>query len=123
VPIALNHLRRHGAGASPAAADRASIDGSRCANMPTAPESLPTESPRARGARARSRCDLRVPERELHAERHRLGVHAVRAADHRRRRCSSARRDGVAPARRRPRIRSQRSASAAPAPCRARPTR
>ena len=27
---------------------------------------------------------LRVPERQLHAERHRLGVHAVGAADHRR---------------------------------------
>ena len=42
-------------------------------------------SSRAR-ARTRSRLarDLGVPERQLHAERHRLGVHAVRAADHRR---------------------------------------
>ena len=38
---------------------------------------------RARDAHAIAR-DFRVPERQLHAERHRLGMHAVRAADHRR---------------------------------------
>ena len=34
---------------------------------------------------------LRVPQRELQAERHRLGVHAVRAPDHRRRACGGRR--------------------------------
>ena len=53
--------------------------------MPTAPEILPTDDglARAHDPRAAAR-DLGVPQRQLHAERHRLGVHAVRAADHRR---------------------------------------
>ena len=53
--------------------------------MPTAPDSLPTETTVARAPDALDvAADLRVPERQLQAERHRLGVHAVRPADHRR---------------------------------------
>ena len=54
--------------------------------MPTAPEILPTAIvSRARAQRApRLRVQLRVPERQLQPEGHRLGVDAVRAADHRR---------------------------------------
>ena len=53
--------------------------------MPTAPESLPTLiAMRARRSRSTSRSDLGVPQRQLQAERHRLGVDAVGAADHRR---------------------------------------
>ena len=53
--------------------------------MPTAPESLPTDTIVARAQDAvEVALQLRVPQRQLEAERHRLGVHAVRAADHRR---------------------------------------
>ena len=75
-----------GAGSRPSRAHTAaSMDGSRCANVPTAPDSLPTL---IAGARPLHALDvplvLRVPERELQAERDRLGVDAVRPADHRR---------------------------------------
>ena len=75
-----------GAGSRPSRRQtRASIAGSRCANMPTAPESLPTRHDVARARHAREvALQLGVPQRQLEAERHRLGVHAVRAADHRR---------------------------------------
>ena len=58
-----------------------------------------------------SRAELGVPQRELQPERHRLGVHAVRAADHRRApMLLGARADGVAQRRRGPaRTRSQAS--------------
>ena len=61
----------------------ASIAGSRCANVPTAPEILPTlTTSRARCTRAMLRAISGIPERQLQAKRHRLGMHAVRAADH-----------------------------------------
>ena len=86
VPIALNHLRgdRHRLEAEPIADSgfdggrqvREGADGTR--QLPDADD----------GAGAPHTLDvaanLGVPERELQAEGHRLGVHAVRAADHRR---------------------------------------
>ena len=87
VAIALDDLRRDGRGRQPEPArrrpPRSTDPGARtCRPRPTV---LPTAIvSRARTRRARSRCDLGVPERQLDAERHRLGVHAVRAADHRR---------------------------------------
>jgi hypothetical protein len=51
--------------------------GGRCAKVPTAPDSLPTLT-------VALPAQLRVPQRQLQAERHRLGVNAVGAADHRR---------------------------------------
>ena len=54
--------------------------------MPTAPEILPTAIVVARAAQARRRraAARAYHSRQLQPERHRLGVHAVRAADHRR---------------------------------------
>ena len=53
--------------------------------MPTAPESLPTAMPVAGPAQPLDvAAHLQRPQRELHAERRRLGVDAVRAPDHRR---------------------------------------
>ena len=53
--------------------------------MPTAPEILPTLTmSRARSTRSRSRCSSAYHKRQLDAERHRLGMHTVGAADHRR---------------------------------------
>ena len=128
VPIALNDLRRHRRGRRGRAARHtaASIDGSRCANMPTAPEILPTDTAsRARTQPLAAARDLRVPERELHAERHRLGVHAVRPADHRRARDAPRRARRMAASERVDVLQDQVAglrASAAPAPCRARRT-
>ena len=57
----------------------------RCENVPTAPDSLPTAIvSRARASRAAVARELVVPQRQLQAEGHGLGVHAVGAPDHRR---------------------------------------
>ena len=53
--------------------------------MPTAPETFPTGDDGPRPLQALEvALQLRVPQRQLQPERHRLGVHAVRAAHHRR---------------------------------------
>ncbi len=104
----------------------ASIDGSRCANVPTAPEILPTRMPsRARADAREVAAELGVPERQLQAEGHGLGVDAVRAADHRRVLVlDGARLDRVAQRRRAAAESGRRPRpSAAPARCRRRPTR
>ena len=86
VPVALDDLRRHRRRLEPEAAADVRLDrGGRCANVPTAPESLPTLIVVARAPHPLDvALHFRVPERQLQAEGHRLGVHAVRAADHRR---------------------------------------
>ena len=82
--------RRAPASRAPAASPRCShtycsTHGSTFEYVPTAPDSLPTAiASRARSSRSRSRRTCMRPQRELHAERRRLGVDAVRAADHRR---------------------------------------
>ena len=94
--------------------------------MPTAPEILPTATIVARAQHAiEVALQLGVPERELEAERHRLGVHAVRAADHRRAPVLLGARAHRLHQRRRVLERSGRRprASAAPARCRRRRTR
>ena len=87
VPIALNHLRRHRIGLEPEPAADVGFDlrwqvrkgADRAGDLADADR-------RARAAHAFDvPIELRVPERELQAERHRLGVDAVRPADHRRR--------------------------------------
>ena len=100
-----------GSGSSPSRSQAIrSTSGSTAAYVPTAPESLPTRFvSSARATRARVAVELERPAGELPAERRRLRVDAVRAADRRScRRCSSAR------ARRRPRARGRclRGASA-----------
>ena len=76
-----------------------------------------------RVSRARPRCNLGVPERELHAERHRFGMYAMRPSNHR---CApmllGPRPHGLEQQRRDPRE-SDRTpdASAAQVPCRPRP--
>ena len=127
VAIALDDLRRDRR--RPASPSRrqtaASIVGGRCAKVPTAPEILPTAHAFARAPHARDvALQLGVPERQLQAERHRLGVHAVRAADHRRlAMLFGARPDGVSE---RVEVLEDQVArvapSAAPAPCPPRPT-
>ena len=75
-----------GAGRSPSFGQTASsTSGPRCEKVPTAPDSLPTAIvSRARASRCERAAQLGVPERELEAEGHGLGVHAVGAPDHRR---------------------------------------
>ena len=59
--------------------------GGRWANVPTAPRELADADDGAGATQTLDVArDLGVPQRELEAECHRLGVHAVRAADHRR---------------------------------------
>ena len=90
------------AGASPRRRHTvSSIVGSRCANVPTAPQIFPIATPsRARTIRARLTLEFRVPQRQLHAERHRFVPRTAGVADH----------GGVAvfdcPARARPRSRT-----------------
>ena len=84
VPVALDHLRRHRRRLQIRAARRfAPRLPVRCApNVPTAPEILPTRRSSAAAPQARQiAAGLLVPDRELQAERDRLGVDAVRAAD------------------------------------------
>ena len=87
VTIALNHLRR----------DRRRLEAEPPADVgfdrriemregaDGAGDLADADESRARAAtRSMSRVELRVPQRQLQAEGHRLGMHAVRAADHRR---------------------------------------
>ena len=82
-----DHLRRDRPGSRPRRSQAMrSTSGSTAAYVPTAPESLPTRDPleRARAAASRVAVELERPDGELQPERGRLGVDAVRAADHRR---------------------------------------
>ena len=86
VAIALEDLRRARCGlkAEPLAGGR-SNSGSVAEYVPTAPESFPTRMPSsARSTRSAVALELERPAGELETERGRLGVHAVRAADHER---------------------------------------
>ena len=87
VAIALDHLRRHGVGLE--TQPLADVGFDRRIEVreraDRAGDHADANRPRGRGARARcQRCEVGVPQRQLEAERHHLGVHAVRAADHRR---------------------------------------
>ena len=86
VPVAREHLRRRAPASSPRCSHTyCSTAGSTFEYVPTAPDSLPTAiASRARAQPLAVAAHLQRPQRELHAERRRLGVDAVRAADHRR---------------------------------------
>ena len=87
VPIALNHLRRDRRRLEPEPPADVGFDRRRqVRERADRARQLADADDRLARARTRStsRAELRVPERQLQAERHRLGVHAVRAADHRR---------------------------------------
>ena len=87
VAVALHHLGGHRLGAEPEprAAPSSSTSAARWASVPTAPESLPTAPPRSAALEPRSSAaQLLAPDQALEPEGDRLGVDAVRAADHRR---------------------------------------
>ena len=127
VPIALNHLRRNRRRHRGRAAGRLGFD--RRIEMREGADGAGDLADAHRLAGAAHAFDvapqLRVPQRQLEAERHRLGVDAVRAPDHRRLLVLvgarldrlGERRRGSAGSGRTPRP------SAAPAPCRRRRTR
>ena len=85
VAVARDDLRRGRLDAEPELrATCSSTRGSTLAYVPTAPESLPTRDAVERRRRRSRRAAARRPAEQLQAERGRLGVDAVRAADHRR---------------------------------------
>ena len=86
VTIALDHLRGHGRGReTQAAADRLLDRRIEMRKHADGPGDLADGDDVARALHSDATAlELRVPEGQLHAERHRLGVDAVRAPDHRR---------------------------------------